>query len=67
MYDISIRLHASENFEFSVEALQIMECAIEDIVSGALLQLFDEVAVIDVTVSLASVGQIVASFSIQSA
>lgn len=67
MYDISIRLHASENFEFSAEARQIMECAIEDVVSCTLLQLFDTVTVIHVTISPTPVGQIAASFSIQSA
>lgn len=65
MYDISIRLHAFENSEFSAEDLQGMEYTIEDIVSCALLQLFDTVAVIHVTVSSVPTGQIVASFSIQ--
>ena len=68
MYDISIRLHASEKFsEFSAEDLQKMECAVEDVVSCTLLQLFDTVTVIHVTICSVPTGQMVASFSIQSA
>jgi hypothetical protein len=47
--------------------LQKMECAVEDVVSCTLLQLFDTVAVIHVTVCYTPTGQIVASFSMQSA
>jgi hypothetical protein len=67
MYDITIRIHAFENSEFSAEDLHELEYKIEDIVSCTLLQLFDTVAVIDVTVCYTPTGQIAASFSIQSA
>lgn len=68
MFDIEIRLQGSETFsEFPPEACCEMECAIEDIVGCALLQIFDSLTVIKVTVRCVPAGKIVASFSIHGA
>lgn len=58
MYDIKIHVQAAEKFsEFLPGMSQEIECAIEDIVGCALLQVFNELHIIEVTLSCNATGQ----------
>ena len=51
MFEVVIRIQGTEKFsEILPEALREVECAIEDIVSCSLLQIFDTLAVEDVSI-----------------
>lgn len=51
MYTIDIRIQASEKFaEVTLETLREAECAVEDIVACALLQIFDTLFIESVTI-----------------
>lgn len=66
MYHIEIHLQASEKFsEFSPQALQELELAIENIVGCSLLQIVDTLAIDKVTVCYIQEDQTRAWFSIQ--
>ena len=58
MYHIEIHLQGSEKFsEFPPETCLEMECAVENIVGCSLLQIFDTLAIINVTVRYVPIEQ----------
>jgi len=58
MYEIEIHLQGSEKFsEFPSETCLELECATENIVGCSLLQFFDTLVVINVTVRYVPIGQ----------